>query len=131
MTTARERMKALSGLLGPHSAREHFQAITQGTGTGVDRLVFASQMTVCVEAPCLTLIQQPAFSSSRGPSETTTATQQRGKANNITVWTRLARVDVETRPSSTFVVQKLVTSCFVRTLPNTMVTQHDRSVAHI
>lgn len=56
MTTARERMKALSGLLGAHSARAHFLAITQGTGTGVDKIIFASQMTVSLENDQLTVV---------------------------------------------------------------------------
>lgn len=56
MTTARERMKQLSGLLGAHSAREHFLAITQGSVPG--RTVFASQITVCMSEPSVTVAQK-------------------------------------------------------------------------
>lgn len=57
MTTARERMIELGGLPGAHSARAHFLAITQGTGTGVDRTLFASQFSVQIEEPTACAVQ--------------------------------------------------------------------------
>lgn len=127
MTTARERMKTLSGLLGAHSAREHFLAITQGTGAGVDRFIFASQMTVCVEEPQVTLVQRPAERNvSTKQAETTTA--QQDKPNRITAQTRLARIDVTTRSATLYVAQKPAASVFVRTLPTTISTRRKRVV---
>lgn len=43
-----QKLVELSGL-SSGSALAHLLAITQGTGTGVDKVVFASQMTVCLE----------------------------------------------------------------------------------
>ena len=130
MTTARERMKALSGLSGAHSAREHFLAITQGTGSGVDRIIFASQMTVCIEDDQLSVIQRPSelsVSETRAQTETT----QKDKPNRITAMTRPARVDVVTRQAALFVMQKAHTSAFVRTQPNTISARRKRTVKQI
>lgn len=130
MTTARERMKQLSGLIGAHSARDHFLAITQGPGTGVDRLVFASQMTVCIEDDQLSVIQRPSelsVSATRAQTETT----QKDKPNRITAMTRPARVDVVTRQAAMFVMQKAHTSAFVRTLPNTVASRRKRTTKSI
>ena len=128
MTTTRERMKQLSGLLGAHSAREHFLAITQGTG--VDRLIFASSMVVSVEDDQLSVIQHPSelsVSETRAQTETT----QKDKPNRITAMTRPARVDVVTRQAALFVMQKAHTSAFVRTLPNTISARRKRTVKQI
>ena len=130
MTTARERMKALSGLLGAHSAREHFLAITQGTGTGVDRLIFASSMVVSVEDDQLSVIQHPSelsVSETRAQTETT----QKDKPNRITAMTRQARVDVVTRQAAIYVAQKAHVSTFVRTLPNTVASRRKRVIKSI
>ena len=40
------------------AASAHFLAITQGTGTGVDRIIFASQMTVSLEDDQVSVIQR-------------------------------------------------------------------------
>ena len=130
MTTARERMKALSGLLGAHSAREHFLAITQGTGTGVDRIIFASQMTVCVEDDQLSVIQRPSEISVSATCAQTETTQT-DKPNRITAMTRPARVDVTTRQAAIYVAQKAHVSTFVRTLPNTIASRRKRTIKSI
>ena len=127
MTTARERMKALSGLSGAHSAREHFLAITQGTGSGVDRIIFASQMTVCIEDDQLSVIQRPSELSVSATCAQTEATQT-DKPNRITAMTRPARVDVVTRQAAIYVAQKAHTSTFVRTLPNTVASRRKRTI---
>lgn len=56
MTTARERMIALSGLAGAHTAREHFLAIMQ-TGGGLGT-AFASMFSVRIDEPTLSLVQR-------------------------------------------------------------------------
>lgn len=128
MTTARERMKALSGLSGAHSARDHFLAITQGTG--VDRLIFASSMVVSVEDDQLSVIQIPSeLSVSATRAQTETA--HTDKPNRITAMTRPARVDVMTRQAAIYVAQKAHISTFVRTLPNTVASRRKRVIKSI
>lgn len=53
-----QKLVELSGL-SSGSALAHLLAITQGTGTGVDKVVFASQMTVCLENDQLTVVSSP------------------------------------------------------------------------
>lgn len=123
MTTARERMKQLSGLLGAHSARAHFLAITQGTGTGVDRLIFASQMTVCLDDPQIALIDRTPPRLSVVTPAIAQATQ--GK-KRIDVVTRPARITVATAPSTLHIVQKTHRAQVVTTLPRLTVTRRPR-----
>lgn len=127
MTTARERMKQLSGLIGAHSARDHFLAITQSTGTGVDRTIFASSMVVSVEDDQLSVIQHPSELSVSATCAQTEATQT-DKPNRITAMTRPARVDVTTRQAAIYVAQKAHVSTFVRTLPNTVASRRKRVI---
>ena len=128
MTTARERMKTMSGLLGAHSAREHFLAITQGAG--VDRLIFASSMVVSVEDDQLSVIQHPSELSVSATCAQTEATQT-DKPNRITAMTHPARVDVTTRQAAIYVAQKAHVSTFVRTLPNTIASRRKRTIKSI
>ena len=123
MTTALERMKSLSGLLGEHSAREHFLAITQGTGTGVDRLVFASQMTVCLDDPKVTLIDRTPPRLSIVTPAVAQATQ--GK-KRIDVITRPAQIAVTTAPNTLHILQKTQRAQVVTTLPRLTVTRRPR-----
>ena len=130
MTTARERLKELSGLAGLHSAREHLLAITQGSGTGPAKTVFASQMVVCVDEPTIVVTQRMAEHAVMTLHAATEMTQ-RGKPNRITSVSRPARVDVVTRQAALFVAQKARATTFVRTLPNTintLTTRRKRSV---
>ena len=130
MTTARERMKALSGLSGAHSAREHFLAITQGTGSGVDRIIFAAQMTVCLETEALTVIRKPAVSDSSSPRQEPESHHD-PKQKRIDVVTRPLRFDVRTQQESMFVIQHRPRELLVRSLPNTVHVRRSRTVKTI
>ena len=127
---AGQKLVELSGLSGSHSAIEHFLAITQGTGTGFDKIIFASQMTVCIEDDHLSVIQRPSelsVSVTRVQTETT----QKDKPNRITATTRQARMDVTTRRAELFVVQRTRASVFVRAQPHTISTRRKRIVKQI
>ena len=126
---AGQKLVALSGL-SSGTALTHLLAITQGSGTGVDRIVFASQMTVCIEDDQLSVIQRPSelsVSATREQTETT----QKDKPNRITAMTRPARVDVVTRQAALFVMQKAHATTFVRTLPNTVASRRKRTIKSI
>ena len=129
MATLASRTKELSGL---HSGTlaAHLLAITQGTGTGVDRIVFASQMTVSLEDDQVSVIQRPSelsVSVTRAQTETT----QKDKPNRITATTRQAHMNVTTRQAKLFVVQRTHASVFVRTLPNTISARRKRATSSV
>ena len=126
MATLASRTKELSGL---HSGTlaAHLLAITQGTGTGVDRIVFASQMAVSVEDDQVSVIQRPSELSVSAACAQTEATQA-DKPNRSKAMTRPARVDVTTRQAALFVVQKTHVSTFVRTAPNTITARRKRVI---
>ena len=129
MATLASRTKELSGL---HSGTlaAHLLAITQGTGTGVDRIIFASQMTVSLEDDQVSVIQRPSELSVSAACAQTEATQT-DKPNRITAMTRPARVDVMTRQAAIYVAQKAHVSMFVRTLPNAVSARRKRSTTTI
>ena len=127
MTTAREHMKVLSGLAGDHAAREHFLAITQGTGMGVDRIIFASQMAVSIEDDQVSVIQRPSELSVLATPAQMQTTQQ-DKPNRITARSSLSRIDVVTRPAALYIAQKTHASTFARTLPNTLTSRRKRVI---
>ena len=129
MATLASRTKELSGLASGTLAA-HLLAITQGTGTGVDRIIFASQMTVSLEDDQVSVIQRPSELSVSAACAQTEATQT-DKPNRITAMTRPARVDVMTRPAALFVMQKTHASTFVRTLPNTVASRRKRVIKSI
>ena len=129
MTTARARMTELSGLSGV-SARAHFLAITQGTGTGVDRIIFASRMTVSIEAPQIAHLQRDPTRAETIRPETTDATK-RDRPNRVYALTRTPRIDVATCGAEIHVVQRTESARFVRTLPNTVATSRKRKTAVI
>ena len=126
MATLASRTKELSGL---HSGTlaAHLLAITQGTGTGVDRIVFASQMTVSLEDDQVSVIQRPSeLSVSATPAQMQTT--QKDKPNRITARSSLARIDVVTRPAALYIAQKAHVSTFVRTAPNTITARRKRVI---
>lgn len=84
MTTARERMIALSGLAGAHTAREHFLAIMQGTGQGT---VFASMFAVQIDEPRLTLVQRPKREAGESAERALSRVDERSNSD-VTVLTR-------------------------------------------
>lgn len=126
---AGEKLVALSGLPSG-SAKAHLLAITQGTGPGVDRLVFASQMAVCIESPRITLIQRPPEIEVSAKRAETTTTQQ-GRPNRLAILTRPSRLDIVTHPASLFVVQRSIPSVRVSIKPNTLTTRRKRTVKTI
>ena len=125
MTTG-QKLVELSGLASG-SALAHLLAVTQGTGTGVDRLIFASSMVVSVEDDQLSVIQHPSeLSVSATPTQMQTT--QQDKPNRITARSSLSRIDVVTRPAALYIAQKTHASTFVRTLPNTLTSRRKRVI---
>ena len=126
MATLASRTKELSGL---HSGTlaAHLLAITQGTGTGVDRISFASQMTVSLEDDQVSVIQRPSELSVSATPAQMQATQK-DKPNRITAKSSLSRIDVVTRPAALYVAQKTHASTFVRTLPSTITSRRKRVI---
>ena len=124
-----QKLVELSGLSGV-SASAHLLAITQGSGTGPAKTVFASQMVVCVDEPTIVVTQRMAEHAVTTLLAATETTQQ-DKPNRITAMTRPARVDVTTRQAALFVMHKAHTSAFVRTLPNTISARRKRTVKQI
>ena len=111
MTTARERMKALSGLSGSHSARAHFLAITQGTGTG--QTIFASMFSVQIEEPRLFAVQRP----KREAREDYRPAVSRLSADTekaVSIFTREAALNVLTEIDELFIRQGSTESVVVR-----------------
>lgn len=128
MTTG-QKLVELSGLASG-SALAHLLAVTQGTGTGVDRIIFASQMAVSIEDDQVSVIQRPSEHNVATTQAETTTTQQ-DKPSRVYAQTRPARVDVATPHTSIHVVQKPATSVSVRLLPNHLTTQRKRVVKSI
>lgn len=125
MTTG-QKLVELSGLASG-SALAHLLAVTQGTGTGVDRISFASQMAVIIEDDQVSVIQRPSeLSVSATPAQMQTT--QQDKPNRITARSSLARIDVVTRPAALYVAQKTHASTFVRTLPSTITSRRKRVI---
>ena len=113
MTTARERMKALSGLSGSHSARAHFLAITQGTGTG--QTIFTSMFSVQIEEPRLFAVQRP----KREAREDFRPAVSRLSADTekaVSIFTREASLSVLTEIDELFIRQGSTESVVVRDL---------------
>ena len=125
MTTG-QKLVELSGLASG-SALAHLLAVTQGTGTGVDRIIFASQMAVSIEDDQVSVIQRPSeLSVSAAPAQMQTT--QQDKPNRITARSSLSRIDVVARQAATYVAQKTHASTFVRTLPNTLTSRRKRVI---
>ena len=125
MTTG-QKLVELSGLASG-SALAHLLAVTQGTGTGVDRIIFASQMAVSIEDDQVSVIQRPSeLSVSATPAQMQTT--QQDKPNRITARSSLSRIDVVTRPAALYVAQKAHVSTFVRTAPNTITARRKRVI---
>lgn len=115
MTTAREHMKQLSGLIGAHSARDHFLAITQGTGTGVDRLIFASSMVVSIEESKIVATHRPKREV-REDYRPAINRLSAGVKKSVSIFTREASLSVLTKPDELFIRQGKVESVVVRDL---------------
>lgn len=123
---AGQKLVALSGL-SSGTALTHLLAITQGTGTGVDRIIFASQMAVSIEDDQVSVIQRPSeLSVSATPAQMQTT--QQDKPNRITARSSLSRIDVVTRPAALYIAQKTHASTFVRTLPNNLTSRRKRVI---
>ena len=124
-----QKLVELSGLSGV-SALDHLLAITQGSGTGPAKTIFASQMVVCVDEPTIVVTQRMAEHAVTTLYAATETTQQ-DKPNRITSVSRPARVDVVTRQAALFVAQKAHAATFVRTLPNIITARRKRSATSI
>ena len=109
------------------TALAHLLAVTQGTGMGVDRIIFASQMAVSIEDDQVSVIQRPSELSVLATPAQMQTTQQ-DKPNRITARSSLARIDVVTRPAALYIAQKTHASTFVRTLPNTITSRRKRVI---
>lgn len=128
MTTARERMKALSGLSGSHSARAHFLAITQGTGTG--QTIFASMFSVQIEEPRLFAVQRP----KREAREDYRPAVSRLSADTekaLSIFTREATLNVLTETDELFIRQGSTESVVVRDLGQERFTVRQSDVLEI
>ena len=126
MTTARERMIALSGLAGAHTAREHFLAIMQGTGQGT---VFASMFAVQIDEPRLTLVQIPTIESrsSYEPPEV----RQSGDDKDLFILTRTGAMSVLTTLDEIVIRQSSEQDYVVRTLDDDYFTVRDVGIAPV
>ena len=124
-----QKLIELSGLSGV-SALDHLLAITQGSGTGTAKTIFASQMVVCADEPTIVVTQRMAEHAVTTLHAATETTQQ-DKPNRITSVSRPARVDVVTRQAALFVTQKAHAATFVRTLPNIITARRKRSATSI
>lgn len=82
--------------LGSGSALAHLLAVTQGSGTGPAKTVFASQMAVCIEAPQITLIRKPSVKSSADVRPATQSQSHDAKKKRIDVVTQPARMSLLT-----------------------------------
>ena len=113
MTTARERMKALSGLSGSHSARAHFLAITQGTGTG--QTIFASMFSVQIEEPRLFAVQRPKREA-RDDYRPAVSRLSADTEKAVSIFTREASLSVRTEIDELFIRQGSTEAVVVRDL---------------
>ena len=113
MTTARERMKALSGLSGSHSARAHFLAITQGTGTG--QTIFASMFSVQIEEPRLFAVQRQRYGIHEG-SRPAASRLSESAPKAVSIFTGEASLMVKRQTPELFVRQESAKSIAVRDL---------------
>lgn len=111
--TAGQKLVELSGL-SSGSALSHLLAITQGTGTGVDRIVFASQMTVCMSEPSITVDRRPAQTIVVQPDSEPNVTS--GK-KRIDVQTRENKITACSRPESMTVLRTMKPIHLTTTLP--------------
>ena len=119
---AGQKLVALSGL-SSGTALTHLLAITQGSGTGPGKTVFASQMTVCIDDPQIALIDRTPPRLSVVTPAVAQATQ--GK-KRIDVVTRPAQITVATAPNTLHIVQKTHRAQVVTTLPRLTVTRRPR-----
>ena len=128
MTTARERMKALSGLSGSHSARAHFLAITQGTGTG--QTIFASMFSVQIEEPRLFAVQRPKREAREDYRPAVSRlSADTGKA--VSIFTREVALNVLTEIDELFIRQGSTESVVVRDLGKERFTVQQSDVLEI
>lgn len=123
MTTARERMIALSGLDGAHTAREHFLAIMQGTGQGT---VFASMFAVQIDAPTLSLVQRAKREAAESVERSALRQIDERGDGDVAVRTGTARMSVQTAPEWLTITPQRETQVFIqRDVQSAVVRQSD------
>ena len=114
MTTARERLKALSGLSGAHPARAHLLAITQGSGSG--QTLFASRFSVQIETPQLFAVERHERAPLAVTKRASASLSEVGK--DLCVATRNESLAVRTGQEELFVTAAKLGSTFVHDLGN-------------
>lgn len=116
---AGQKLVELSGLPSG-SALTHLLAITKGTGTGVDRTVFASHMTLHMETPTLTLVERKGVTTPLLSVAKTLATSPKKK-----------RIDVLTLPDALYLVRRTTSTSVAQGKKNQVLVSRDRVVATI
>ena len=124
-----QKLVELSGLSGV-SAIAHLLAITQGSGTGPAKTIFASQMVVCAETPQITLVQRERSQSVQHVAAEAHAVQQ-SRPNRICAMTKPARIDVTTTQKAWFVRQRKTSELRVSVAPKSVVTRRSRKTVSI
>ena len=124
---AGQKLVELSGL-SSGSALTHLLAITQGTGTGVDRVVFASRFSVSIENLQMTLVQR-AKKSAAQVFEADPPIQSSGTKNNVFVRTSEARIVVHTAIDEVIITSRKDPSITTKTYPQHVAVSRKRSVA--
>lgn len=125
MTTG-QKLVELSGLASG-SALAHLLAITQGTGTGVDRIIFASQMTVSLENDQLTVVssqhKDPVVSAKEATFEVSR------KENKLYALFAPASLSVNTARNAMYVISRPGRSVTIQTRPQEVSVKRRRRVA--
>lgn len=122
MTTARERMLRLSPLVGPHPAREHFLAITAGTGA----TIFAKQMFVMSETQQMTLYRKPKRAVPQAAAPKPSAPAKKG-SKNVYLMTERDEQAVITETEELWLVDLPKQVATVLTQPNEVFTSRRRA----
>ena len=107
-----QKLVELSGMSGV-SALDHLLAITQGSGTGPTKTIFASQMTVNMSEPGIFIVAKAkakakakADQQTRCGSKPTTSVS--GGKRSLSAITHPNRVDVFFEHDSVFICQKTI-----------------------
>ena len=126
---AGQKLVELSGL-SSGSALTHLLAITQGTGTGVDRVVFASRFSVSIEDSQMTLVQRSKKSANQAV-EDDPPIRSSGTKKNVFVRTPEARIVVQTAIDEVVVTNHRASSITTKTYPQHVSVSRKRLIASI
>ena len=123
---AGQKLVELSGL-SSGSALTHLLAITQGTGTGVDRVVFASRFSVSIEDSQITLVQRDRKSVAIDQERDRQASSEK---NAYVMVKQLALVAL-TAKDEAFITTKTAASFSTISKPQSAFVSSNRSAVHI